>query len=170
MIGEPDNGCRLLQRLRRMSEWLSSPCESTINQKRRGYQDRKQFLWHHCRQAPDYEIAVLGKGESVMDVSLSYKKAPAPKLLHFVFAMTMRNLLEDSMRANERLMEERSALEAHILCVICRDNKIDTSFIQCGNTSCSACFSRLPDQADGMKQCPVCRERILATQRIYVPS
>lgn len=84
-------------------------------------------------------------------------------------AMTMRNLLEESMLANERLVKERSAMEARILCVICRENLIDISFVQCGHTGCSACFSRLPDQHNGLPQCPVCREPILATHQIYFP-
>lgn len=84
-------------------------------------------------------------------------------------AKATKNLLEESLRANEMLMKKHSAMEELLLCVVCRNCRIDVSFITCGHTiCCEQCYLQLSDKEDQLKRCPSCREPIVASQHIFL--
>eukprot|EP00438_Fugacium_kawagutii_P003124 Skav222839 [mRNA] locus=scaffold1338:167861:168412:- [translate_table: standard] len=177
-----------------------------------GYQDRQHFLWRHCQRSQDGEIAVLGKGDAVIETirskavqwaaemnyddyfdvksRLDYEKGfqailreqdekarTLNKLSSELLEQSQkveqeteltRNLLKESLSANESLNRKNRALEDRFLCIICRANNINVSFIPCGHTvCCHLCYSQLADQDNDFKQCPSCRGNIVAVHQVF---
>ena len=53
-------------------------------------------------------------------------------------------------------------------CSVCYTKPVECAFIPCGHVSCCLRCARLVDDADG--RCPICRQEIAMTQRIFFSS
>ena len=65
----------------------------------------------------------------------------------------------------KRRREERPAAQT---CSVCYMKPIECAFVPCGHASCCLRCARLVDDADG--RCPICRQEIAMTQRIFFSS
>ncbi|KAL3882528.1 hypothetical protein ACJMK2_028864 [Sinanodonta woodiana] len=67
----------------------------------------------------------------------------------------------DQERTQERILREYQQLRDATLCKICFINKICVVFLPCGHlVTCSSCAIKV-------KECPLCRARVLATANAY---
>jgi len=53
-------------------------------------------------------------------------------------------------------------------CSVCYTKPVECAFVPCGHASCCLRCARLVDDADG--RCPICRQEIAMTQRIFFSS
>ena len=77
-------------------------------------------------------------------------------------ALNLDTLLEGNSTDVAKLLDEITRMKDQRMCKVCMDNEISIVFLKCGHIcTCMDC-------APAMKHCPMCREPIRGTIRVFL--
>ncbi|XP_053822108.1 E3 ubiquitin-protein ligase MYLIP isoform X2 [Vidua macroura] len=97
-------------------------------------------------------------------VSRSDQTPPSSPLKSSESSMNCDNCEGLSCQQTKALQEKLRKLKESMLCMVCCEEEINSTFCPCGHTvCCKSCASQL-------QSCPVCRSRVEHVQHVYLPT
>ncbi|XP_043833244.1 E3 ubiquitin-protein ligase MYLIP isoform X2 [Dromiciops gliroides] len=97
-------------------------------------------------------------------VSRSDQSPPSSPLKSSESSMNCGNCEGLSCQQSKALQEKLRKLKEAMLCMVCCEEEINSTFCPCGHTvCCEGCAAQL-------QSCPVCRSRIEHVQHVYLPT
>ncbi|NWI24250.1 MYLIP ligase, partial [Sula dactylatra] len=97
-------------------------------------------------------------------VSRSDQTPPSSPLKSSESSMNCDNCEGLSCQQTKALQEKLRKLKESMLCMVCCEEEINSTFCPCGHTvCCKACAAQL-------QSCPVCRSRVEHVQQVYLPT
>ncbi|KFO33812.1 E3 ubiquitin-protein ligase MYLIP [Fukomys damarensis] len=114
-------------------------------------------VYDHARRAL-YNAGVLDL------VSRSGQSPPGSPLKSSGSSMNCRSCEGLSCQQTRALQEKLRKLKEAMLCMVCCEEEINSTFCPCGHTvCCKSCAAQL-------QSCPVCRSRVEHVQHVYLPT